>query len=222
MNQPADVQSRPRLRGRRLAGTGLPVVAGRRRRPGGRALRCRARVGRLRSRRRAAGLEAMARHGDEPGLRRRHQGRRARGQEGACCCAAAACAPSPRPSARPSLASRPTTSSKASRATPTATATAATRAAGACAACPGGRTERKRTYGSQPVRPPGGRPAPGGGPAHRRGRSGRAQGQPQGPHGGADRRRRSVAGVFTRNRFCAAPVQVCREAPRARRHPRAW
>jgi glutamate N-acetyltransferase/amino-acid N-acetyltransferase len=27
----------------------------------------------------------------------------------------------------------------------------------------------------------------------------------------AHRRRRSVAGVFTRNRFCAAPVQVCQE-----------
>ena len=27
----------------------------------------------------------------------------------------------------------------------------------------------------------------------------------------ADRRRRAVAGVFTQNRFCAAPVQLCRE-----------
>jgi glutamate N-acetyltransferase/amino-acid N-acetyltransferase len=35
-------------------------------------------------------------------------------------------------------------------------------------------------------------------------------------------RRRGVAGVFTSNRFCAAPVQVCREHPGCgQRDPRA-
>ncbi len=55
------------------------------------------------------------------------------------------------------------------------------------------------------------RPAPHRRRAHRRGRSRHPQGQPQGPDRVPARRRRRGGGVFTQNRFCAAPVQVCRE-----------
>ncbi len=64
--------------GRRAAGAGLRMVEEGRCRAGRRAHRCRARVGRLRAGRRAAGLEAVAGHDDERGVRRRASRRRCR------------------------------------------------------------------------------------------------------------------------------------------------
>ena len=135
-------QARGGLRRRRDPAAGLRLVAKGRGRAAGRPHRRRTGVGRLRPRRGAARLEAVAGHGAERVVRRRPEGCRAARQEGG------AAVPQRRPfrrggqSARPNSASRPTTSWKASKAIPTKMRIAGRAAAGACAGCPGGSADR--------------------------------------------------------------------------------
>jgi sulfur dioxygenase len=95
------------------------------------------------------GLEAVARHGDEPGLRRPACSRPPAARSW-CCCAAAACVRSRRPGAPPSWAWRPTTSWKASRAIRTPTASAVAWAAGVSTACLGARADIRLSNKGKP------------------------------------------------------------------------